>query len=240
MANSTRDVQGAASGDRVLRVGIPAQPRKAPRQARSIALVAALKQTGRQILETEGRDALTALRLAENAGVAISSIYEYFPTMEALITAVFDDYRVERREALLAGIAALPVNATLFDGILLTLKIGVAVHHKKMLIDPAYSVRSTHYDELVRLDLVKTKQLWHAVATPALMARFASEIRVRDWAQAEFLVFQTLLALPRAMVLERPEYLVDSDTPYLIARMVHALLTGGTSTTGECQTDQAE
>lgn len=228
MTNTNHDTRSPDS-DRILHIEIPAQPRKAPRQARSIALVAALKQTGRQIIETEGRDALTVLRVAESAGVATSSIYEYFPTMEALIAAIFDDYRVERREALLAGIAALPADATLFDGILLTLRLGLAVHHKKTLFDPAYSVRSTHYDELVRLDMIKTRQLWRAVATPALMKRFAGEIRVQNLEQAEFLVFQTLLALPRAMVLERPEYLVDPETPVLIARMVHALLTGGAS-----------
>ena len=89
-----------------VQVEIPAQPRKEPRQARSMALVTALKQTGRQILESEGRDALNALRLAEDSGVAISSIYEYFPTMEALIAAVFDDYRSEARSELFADIMA--------------------------------------------------------------------------------------------------------------------------------------
>ncbi|MDD2058534.1 TetR/AcrR family transcriptional regulator [Pseudomonas sp. GD03860] len=211
--------------DHVLQVEIPAQPRKEPRQARSIALVTALKQTGRWILEREGREALTALRLAEEAGVAISSIYEYFPAMEALIAAIFEDYRLEVRAELHAGIRALPPSATLFDGILLTLSIGLAVHYKKTLFDPAFSVRSTHYDELVRLDLVKAKQLWSTSATSTLMERFASEIRVRDREKAEFLVLHTLLTLPRAMLLEKPEYLVADDTPLMIARMVHALLT---------------
>ena len=239
MASLSRDAQRADS-DRVLHVELPAQPRKAPRQARSIALVAALKQTGRQIVETEGREALTVLRLAETAGVSVSSIYEYFPTMDALIAAIFDDCRVERREALLAGIAALPADATLFDGILLTLRIGLAAHHQEMLFDPSYCVRATHYDELVRLDMVKTKQLWRAVATPALMARFANEIRVQNWEQAEFLVFRTLFTLPRAMVLERPEYLVDPHTPMLIARMVHALLTDGACAGCENRSGPAE
>lgn len=224
MINSPRDSKDAACSH-VLQVEIPAPPRKEPRQARSIALVTALKQTGRKILETEGREALTALRLAEDAGVAISSIYEYFPAMEALIAAIFEDYRLEVRAQLAAGIQALPATATLFDGILLTLRIGLAVHYKKTLFDPAFSVRSTHYDELVRLDLVKAKQLWSTSATATLMERFASEICVKDREKAEFLVFHTLLTLPRAMLLDKPEYLVDDDTPLLIARMVHALLT---------------
>ncbi|CAB3778481.1 hypothetical protein LMG28688_00602 [Paraburkholderia caffeinitolerans] len=214
--------------DCVVRVERPAGLRKSPRQARSVALVAAVKEAGRKILEEQGRDALTVLAVAETAGVSISSIYEYFPTMEALIAAVFDDYRIESRDALLAEIAALPGDATLFDGILLTLTAGLAVHRKRMLLDCAFNIRSTHYDELVRLDLVKAHGIWHSGATPALMIRFESEIRVRDPEMAEFLVLHTLLALPRAMVLERPGYLAAPDTPYLLARMIHALLTSGT------------
>ncbi|EJN35080.1 transcriptional regulator [Pseudomonas sp. GM78] len=209
----------------VLQVEVPAQPRKAPRQARSIALVSALKQTARQILESEGRQALSALRLAEDSGVAISSIYEYFPTMEALVAAIFEDYRAEVHGELLAGIGALPASATLFDGIVLTLRIGLAAHYRKTLFDPVFSVRSTHYDELVRLDLIKARQIWDTTATATLMQRFASEVVVKDREKAEFLVYQTLLALPRAMLLEKPGYLTDQDTPLMIARMLHALLT---------------
>jgi AcrR family transcriptional regulator len=209
-----------------VQVEIPAQPRKEPRQARSIALVTAVKQTGRQILESEGREALNAMRLAEDSGVAISSIYEYFPTMEALIAAIFDDYRAEARTELFADIMALPPEATLLDGILLALRAVLASHQKKSLFDPVFSVRSTHYDELVRLDVVKAKQLWPTTASSALMKRFASEIQVKDREKAEFLVYQTLTALPRAILLERPCYLTDDDTPKLMARMLHALLTG--------------
>lgn len=224
MVRSSRD-ETPNESEYVVHVERPVGLRKAPRQARSVALVAALKETGRKILEEEGREALTALGVAETAGVSISSIYEYFPTMDALIAAVFDDYRMQSRDALLDGIAKLPPEATLFDGILLTLTVGLAVHRKKMLLDPAFNIRSTHYDELVRLDLVKAREIWQTGATPALMARFDSEIRVRDLERAQFLVLHTLLALPRAMVLERPEYLSAQDTPYLLARMVHALLT---------------
>jgi AcrR family transcriptional regulator len=225
MIKSDRDKKEVGDAG-LLQVEIPAQPRKEPRQARSIVLVSALKQTGRQILEKEGREALSALRLAEDSGVSISSIYEYFPTIEALIAAIFEDYRVEVRAELLAGIAALPATATLLDGILLTLRIGLAVHYKKTLFDPVFSVRSTHYDELVRLDLIKAKQLWSTSTTSALMSRFASEITQKDREKVEFLAYQTLLALPRAMLLERPGYLTDEDTPVLMARMLHALLTG--------------
>ncbi|MNE35259.1 hypothetical protein D3C80_1290100 [compost metagenome] len=58
-----------------------------------------------------------------------------------------------------------------------------------------------------------------------MMKRFTSEVRVKDREMAEFMVYQTLSALPRAMVLERPGYLTNENTPKMMTRMLHALLT---------------
>jgi AcrR family transcriptional regulator len=209
----------------VLRVQVPARPRKRPRQARSILLVEALKQAARDILEKEGRAALSLLRLADRSGVAVSSIYEYFPTMDSLVAAIFHDYRLEFRQRICAEIAALPPSARLFDGILLMTRRGCSAMQKWLRIDPECN-GELHYLELVRLDLIKSEQLqWSFMATSALMERFPEEITVRACDQALFLFHQTLQALPRAIVIEKPAYLGEPDVPLLLARMLHALLT---------------
>jgi AcrR family transcriptional regulator len=220
-----KPIEGKPTHNDILQVHVPAQPRKHPRQARSIQLVEALKQTGWDILEKEGRAALSAHRLAERSGVAVSSIYEYFPTMESLAAAIQHDYRVDVRRRMIEQIHALPPSATLFDGILLMMRTGLAALHRWSLIDPELNVRSMHFDELVRLDLIKSKQFWTGIATPALLERFSDEVRVRDRDKALFLFYQTVQALPRAMTVERPAYLGEADTPLLLARMLHALLT---------------
>ncbi|CAG2151381.1 hypothetical protein LMG31506_04397 [Cupriavidus yeoncheonensis] len=187
-------------------------------------LVDALRKAGWQILEKEGRDALTLERLCARSGVAISSIYEYFPTMESLVVAIFDDFRAEARRRLVEELQALPPSTKLFDGIMLLLSIGIPMLHTWVKLDPELFVKSSHYDELVRLDLVKPEQYWTSMATDALMERFPDEVQVRDRAKARFLAFHTILALPRAMALMRPEYLAHDDTQELMARMIHALL----------------
>ncbi|WP_166359634.1 TetR/AcrR family transcriptional regulator [Pseudomonas akapageensis] len=209
----------------VLQVEVPARQRKEPRQARSVVLVNALKQAARRILERHGRGELVAMRLAEESGVAISSIYEYFPTMESLIAAIYEDYRNEVRTELLARIAALPAVTTLYDGIVLTIEVGLGLYHQKIRFDPGFSVRSTHYDELVRLDAIDTAEEPSGSVTEALMRRFAEEVVVPDKDKAQFLVFHALLAVSRAILLERPAYLTEKDTVKMLARMVHTLLT---------------
>ncbi|MEJ8858805.1 TetR family transcriptional regulator [Variovorax robiniae] len=208
-----------------MRIEVPAKPRKRPRQMRSVALVQALKQTGREILDREGRDALSVQSLSERSGVAVSSIFEYFPTMESFIAAIFNDYRSEARREVVEHIAALPRSAGLFEGIVSLLRFGLVAMQKWAQVDPEFNLKSTYYEELVRLELVKSEHFWSAVAMPALMEKFSDEVLVRDREKAAFLAHHVLLAIPRAIVLGRPQYLGEQDTPLLIARMLYALMT---------------
>lgn len=211
--------------DNILYVTLPARPRKQPRQARSVALVDALKKAGRDILENEGREALTNYRLSEYSGVAVSSIYEYFPTLDALIAAVFDDYREACRHEVVAGIHALPASATLRDGIEMVLGTGLAALHRWLQIDSQLSVKAAFYGELVRLEVVKPEQFWTSMVIPALVQRFSDEVRVRDREKAGYLAYHAVTALPRALVIDRPHYLLERDTVHMLTRMLHALLT---------------
>lgn len=188
-------------------------------------LVDALKKAGWQILRKEGRDALSLERLSIRSGVAVSSIYEYFPTIESLVVAIFDDFRAQARQRLVDELGCLPPSTTLYEGIALLLRIGIPMLHEWVQLDRVGFVKSSQYDELVRLDLVKPAQYWTSMATDALMERFPNEVVVRDRAKARFLTFHTILALPRAMALLRPEYLADADTQVLVGRMLHTLLT---------------
>jgi len=64
------------------------QPRKIPRQSRSQATVEAIIEAATRILRTEGFERTNVNRVAELAGVSVGSLYQYFPTKEALIGAV--------------------------------------------------------------------------------------------------------------------------------------------------------
>jgi AcrR family transcriptional regulator len=207
----------------ILQIQLPAHQRKQPRQARSVAMVEALKRAASDILEADGREALSLHRLSEYAGVAFSSIYEYFPTLESLVSAIFDDFRDCQHRVLLERIAVLPSSSTLYDGLLLMLDSFLSIRRKQMQIDPCFNVKYVHYSELQRLELVKA-DMPASQATQALMERYARELRLENPQKAIFLVYHTLSALTRTMALERPEYLEEGSTAEMIARMLHALL----------------
>jgi AcrR family transcriptional regulator len=79
--------------------------RKQPRQARSRRLVAEILAAAGRILAREGARRFTAARVAEEAGISVGSLYQYFPNKQAILFRLQSD---EWRETggLLTGILA--------------------------------------------------------------------------------------------------------------------------------------
>ena len=65
--------------------------RKAPKQARSTGLVAAILEAAVQVLAREGAQRFTTARVAEKAGVSIGSLYQYFPNKAAILFRLQSD-----------------------------------------------------------------------------------------------------------------------------------------------------
>lgn len=97
----------------------PTEPRKQPRQARSRALVEAVLDATERVLAQEGSLRASTTRIAEVAGVSVGSLYQYFPSRQALLAAVIER-RVERDEQLvqahLAKLDGAPLEAVLRAG----------------------------------------------------------------------------------------------------------------------------
>jgi AcrR family transcriptional regulator len=64
------------------------KPRKTPRQARSAETVRVILEAAARILESQGLAGFTTNAVAERAGVSIGSLYQYFPSKEALTGAL--------------------------------------------------------------------------------------------------------------------------------------------------------
>src|SRR5262249_6705466 len=88
------------------------KPRKYASQERSRATVDALVEATARILVREGFDHASTNRIAAEAGVSVGSLYQYFPSKEALVAAVIERHRrdlmtVARRA--IADVAVLPL-----------------------------------------------------------------------------------------------------------------------------------
>jgi AcrR family transcriptional regulator len=87
-------------------------PRKQASQERSRATVDALIEATARLLVREGFDRASTNRIAAEAGVSIGSLYQYYPSKEALVAAVIDRHNQELMQVVrvaLAEVAVLPI-----------------------------------------------------------------------------------------------------------------------------------
>ncbi|WP_140218486.1 TetR/AcrR family transcriptional regulator [Pseudomonas oryzihabitans] len=100
------------------------RPRKIPRQARSANTLAVIVEATARILEERGMGGFTTNAVAERAGVSIGSLYQYFPSKEALLGALIvreaSGFIADSERAL-----ALASGAEILAGL-----IGAAVRHQ--------------------------------------------------------------------------------------------------------------
>lgn len=80
--------------------------RKEPRQARSAEMVRVIVEAAARILETRGLDGYNTNAVAEVAGVSVGSLYQYFPSKDAVTAAL-----IAREKAQLLGeVAAIDLS----------------------------------------------------------------------------------------------------------------------------------
>ncbi|SDY85057.1 TetR/AcrR family transcriptional regulator [Citreimonas salinaria] len=84
----------------------PINPRKTPRQARSRATCDAILEAAARILERQGDEALTTNLVAEVAGVSIGSLYQYYPTKEAIMAELVRAMRQQMHDDMAAAARA--------------------------------------------------------------------------------------------------------------------------------------
>jgi AcrR family transcriptional regulator len=87
-------------------------PRKQPRQQRSQATVEVILDATARVLCTIGYDRASTNRVALAAGVSVGSLYQYFPSKEALVAALVERHVEEMLRlvrAKLAEVASAPL-----------------------------------------------------------------------------------------------------------------------------------
>jgi AcrR family transcriptional regulator len=108
------------------------QPRKKPSQGRSKATVEAILEGTIRVLLGEGFETLTTTRVAEVAGVAVGTLYQYFPAKESLLFALLER-EMATLEAEILGAARATENQSLEARV--TATIDALVRHKRGTAD---------------------------------------------------------------------------------------------------------
>lgn len=78
-------------------------PRKTPRQPRSNLMVATILEAAMILLKRDGMRHFNTNAIAERAGVSVGSIYQYFPSKEAILATLVRNIRKEMLADMMAS-----------------------------------------------------------------------------------------------------------------------------------------
>ena len=181
------------------------KPRKKASQGRSRATVDALIEATAHILVREGFDKASTNRIAEKAGVSIGSLYQYFPSKEALVAAVMERHNQQLmqvvREAL-PEIMALPIEQAV--------RKLVAVAIKGHRIDPKlHRVLAEQIPRTGRLASTETFNRENYTLVRTYLESHSDELRVADLELAAFVCVTSIEALTHRAVLDHSESFSD-------------------------------
>lgn len=199
------------------------RPRKAPIQRRARVTVDAILGATARILVRSGWDSLTTNRVAERAGVSIGTLYEWFPSKEALVGALLDAHLGRAEAALEAVVIELAGSARTLSLRALATRMAetmVALHEDEPRLHRVLS------EEIPQTAAARARvHALEAKMTTVLAAVFAAHphVRVRDPEVAARLVVVTLEAathrwatggdetpLPREVLVEELATLIEA------------------------------
>jgi AcrR family transcriptional regulator len=188
------------------------KPRKTATQQRSRLTVDALLEATARILLKEGYDRASTNKIAAEAGVSIGSLYQYFPSKEALVAAVIERHIGEMmqlvREAL-AKAAALPIR----EATRALVKVMTDAHRVNPRLHRALVEQVPRVGQLEKIQDIDREA--HALVHRYLEAH-RDALAVADLELAAFICVTTVESLTHAAVVYRPEAVRDGKAEAFI------------------------
>ena len=197
------------------------KPRKEAVQERSRATVDALVEATARVLVREGFDKASTNRIAEVAGVSIGSLYQYFPSKEALLAAVIDRHNRETMELVrraLAEVDMLPLD----KAVRRLVAIAVEAHQ----VDPKlHRVLAEQIPKTGRLAEAGALNRETFALFKSYLERHSKALRPSDLGLAAFVCATSIEAVAHTAVLhhaetisgDRIETLIDETTRLVVS-----------------------
>ena len=195
-------------------------PRKQASQDRSRSTVDALVGATTRILVKEGYDQASTNRIAEVAGVSIGSLYQYFPSKEALVAAVIDRHTQELSQVTrnaMVRMAARPIEVAAREFV----SVAIDAHR----VDPKlHAVLTEQIPRVGRLENVEANIREGYALVRGYLEAHRDEIDVADPDLAAFVCVTVVEALTHAAVLRRPDLLAGEKAQKFVDDVTRLLV----------------
>jgi AcrR family transcriptional regulator len=169
------------------------KPRRPPVQQRSKATVEAVLTATAQVFEEKGYGGGTTNRIAEAAGVSIGTLYQYFPSKEALAVALLERHIEETQRQMREWVGHMLTERHTLHGALADYIGGMLnVHSQRPRLQHILLEETPLPDHVHRLLLDAEHQL---ARTMAGLLRTYADVKRPDLEHAAYVVIHTVEAL---------------------------------------------
>lgn len=180
-------------------------PRKTASQRRSRLTVDALIEATARVLIKEGYERASTNKIAAMAGVGIGSLYQYFPSKEALVAAVIERHTQQLSQVVhnaLLKVAGQPIEIGMRE------LVAAAIEAHR--VDPKlHRVLAEETPRIGRLESIELVERNYQTLLRGYLEAHRSEVEVDDLDLAAFVLVTTVEALTHSAVLRRPDILDD-------------------------------
>jgi len=168
--------------------------------------VDALVEATARVLTKEGYDRASTNKIAAMAGVSIGSLYQYFPSKEALVAAVIERHTQELSRVVrdtFLKVASRPIDIAVRE----LITAAIEAHR----VDPRlHRVLDEQIPRTGQLDNIDAVVRNACALFRGYLEAHRSEIDIADLDLAAFILVTTVEALTHAAVLHRPDILADN------------------------------
>ncbi len=181
-------------------------PRKKPTQSRAQHTVESILRATAHILRTAGWDACNTNAVAKRAGVSIGSLYQYFPSKEALVAALAEEHAARGLAILMDAVSAAPQGTLTFaETVRHYIRAMVALH----AVDP--KLHRVLVEQVPRLegafDVVRRVSQQSAALVRSWLETQKKHIRPVDLDVATFMLVTAVESVAHLQVVDRPSQL---------------------------------
>lgn len=191
----------------------PSYPRKQARQQRSRLLMRSVRDAAIELIRRNGAESLTASGIAEHAGIAIGSFYQYYPNAEAVLTDIYEHILDELNAEILERLEKQGggFDLSFEDSMLNGLEVTLSLHRKLLDVHPSFYASFINQFNITdaRGPDGRSWDTWAVDWFAAILDKHRHRLRHEDTAFISQLVVDVVSGAVHRFATTRPQHLED-------------------------------
>lgn len=191
--------------------------RKEPNQERAISTMEDIFKATAHILEKDGFEKTSTNKIAEKAGVSIGSLYQYFPTKDAIVSKLMERF-VNREMEMFTAVVAEKKAANLEQTIraIIQSMLESKINNKRFTKIFAQKIFSFN-----KFDMLKKSDEYLMTLFKTHIEPFKDEVREENLEMALWMIIQSVKLVTVAMIFEDRYELDDPKVQDELVRMTY-------------------